>query len=139
MIKILWFSNALLENTDRGITGTWLHAMSEGLTLSGKVILGIVTSGRVNNITRSEYQEIQQWIVPDAPISKKNGLPDQSIVQYYMDVIEEFQPDLIHVWGIESYPGLITARNAIEIPTLLEIQGIAGAVGKFVDGGLTFT
>lgn len=137
-MRILWFSNALFEKTDRGVTGTWLHAMSEGLTSSGKVELANITSGKVKSLVRKDYGQIKQWVVPFASVSKTTGLPRSKVIQNYLDVIEEFNPDLIHIWGVESYPALISARYIIKIPTLLEIQGISGIVAKFVDGGLSF-
>ena len=137
-MRILWFSNALFEKMDRGVTGTWLHAMSKGLTSSGKVELANITPGKVKSLVRQDYEQIKQWVVPFESVSKTTGLPGNRLVQYYLDVIEEFKPDLIHVWGVESFPALITSRYKHNIPSLLEIQGIAGIVAKYVDGGLSF-
>jgi glycosyltransferase involved in cell wall biosynthesis len=58
-------------------------------------------------------------------------------INYYLSAINEFVPDLIHVWGVESYPGLITARKYVNFPALIEIQGLKGAIAYFSDGGLT--
>jgi glycosyltransferase involved in cell wall biosynthesis len=136
-IKVLWLSNALFEKTDRGVTGTWLHAMSEGLIASGRIELGNITSGKVTGLVRSDHGEIKQWVVPLVRSTNRDGLPEGKIVNYYLAAIKEFDPDLIHIWGIESYPALITSRNSTKAPKLLEIQGIAGACAKFVDGGLS--
>lgn len=43
-------------------------------------------------------------------------------LEYFKKIIEDFKPDIIHVWGSESYFGLISLIT--DIPTILHIQGI---------------
>jgi len=137
-LKILWFSNTLVKKQDIGGTGTWLDAMSKGLVDTGKVQLANITTGKVKGLVRSDYGQIQQWIVPFSSMFDKNGLPEDRIVNYYLTAINDFEPDLIHIWGTESYAGLITARKMTNFPTLLEIQGLIGSIAKVYHGCLTF-
>ncbi len=137
-IKVLWLSNALFEKADMGVTGTWLHTMSEGLMSSGRIILGNVTSGKVKGLIRADYGNIKQWVIPFKRRMNRDGLPGKKIVDYYLAIISEFNPDIIHIWGIERFPALITARHFITVPKILEIQGIAGACAKFANGGLSY-
>jgi glycosyltransferase involved in cell wall biosynthesis len=55
-----------------------------------------------------------------------------------MELIDEFSPDLVHVWGTECNWGLLTGRNMLNFPVLLEMQGLRGIISQVFDGGLTF-
>lgn len=43
-------------------------------------------------------------------------------INYYKRIIDDFQPDIIHVWGSESYHGLIS--KVTNLPVILHIQGV---------------
>jgi glycosyltransferase involved in cell wall biosynthesis len=136
--RVLWFSNATLTSLDPGDTGTWLQAMAEGLVKSGRVTLGNVTTGAVGRLTRVDTADVQQWIAPAARAIDRTGLPSSRVVSGYVAAVEGFAPDLIHVWGAETFPGLLTARGIVKPPALLEIQGLRGAYDRVNSGGLTF-
>jgi glycosyltransferase involved in cell wall biosynthesis len=135
-MKILWLSNIVLSNDDKGLGGAWLGAMAKQLIASGAVTLGNITSGKVLHITCQNCGAIKQWIVPTSPVNK-NGLPSRGIVDNILKVVEEFSPDIVHVWGTELYWGLLTARKLIKQPALLEIQGLKFAIASVFAGGLS--
>lgn len=136
-MKILWLSNAVLSVGDRASTGTWLDAMAQLLVLSGEVTLGNISSDKVMHLARQDCGSIKQWIVPLSTPSNRSGLPSQKVVADILQAVKEFSPDLVHVWGTESYWGLITENNKIGFPSLLEIQGLKGPYSRVFSGGLT--
>ena len=136
-LKILWFSNRIIEKVDSRNTGTWLNTMSHGLMNTGEIALSNITQGKVKELVRRDEDSINQWIVPLTMKLNKEGLPVSRTIDYYLKVIDDVKPDLIHVWGTESYAGLITARKMALTPVLLEIQGIKGAIARIYDGRLT--
>lgn len=136
-MKILWFSNKFLQLQDNGITGTWLNALSEKLANTDQIQLGNITAGNVRNLERSDFGRIKQWVVPGSAKINKNGLPNNKIINFYLTAINDFKPDLIHVWGSESYSGLITARKLTTLPTLLEIQGSKASIARVYNGYLS--
>lgn len=127
----------MLEPVDRGVTGTWLHAMADGLVNSGRITLGNITTGRVSELTRLDGEGVTQWIAPAVRKVGKDGLPNTKVVAGYLSAIEQFNPDIIHVWGAETFPGLLTARGVVKHPALLEIQGLKGPWAELYHGGLT--
>lgn len=139
MIKILWLSNKVLSKQDTGTSGTWLDAMARGLICSSKIELGNITEGRVRQITRQDFGQVKQWIVRSSSyIFNYDGLPARETVAEIIRAVDEFSPDLIHVWGTESFWGLLTARKLINNPTLLEMQGLKGPISQVYNGGLSF-
>jgi L-malate glycosyltransferase len=136
-MRILWFSNVVLNDTDTGATGTWLHAMSRELSDTGLIELGNVSDGNVIKVTSQNLGSIKQWVVPSVGKTKSTGVLSKQFVNNIIRIIEEFRPDLIHIWGTEGSWGLLTLRNKINIPILLGIQGIKGAISKFYSADLT--
>ncbi|MCI5144563.1 MAG: hypothetical protein D3923_03330, partial [Candidatus Electrothrix sp. AR3] len=138
-MKILWLCNKAFSDTDTGGGGTWLQPLANALVQSGTVDLANITMpGRVKVVTRSEYQGIKQWVVPVTRL-RSNGLPAPSVVTAIVKAVQEFSPDIIHIWGTENYWGLLTARKILPFPALLRIQGIKYLVGKNFSGNLTFS
>jgi glycosyltransferase involved in cell wall biosynthesis len=113
--------------------------MARGLLDSGSVELGIIVSGPVKQVTRSDYRQVKQWLVPNKSRMGHDGLPTDSVVSSIVTAVNEFSPDLVHVWGTESSWGLLTSRGLLMYPTLLEMQGIKGQIAKVFYGGLTLS
>jgi glycosyltransferase involved in cell wall biosynthesis len=137
MMKILWLSNTTLTDSDGGGSGTWLQALFRGLVDSGVVELGNIALGAVSQTIRQDCGPVRQWVVPAASGSSRNGLPPDTIVADIIKAVEEFAPDLVHVWGTECFWGLLTARKLVKQPALLEMQGLKYAIVRVFAGGLT--
>ena len=80
-LKVLWLSNKVRSDQDRGSTGTWLDAMAQALVQSGQVELANIAMGPVRATTRQDIGPITQWIIPASARSHLcNGLPSAAIV-----------------------------------------------------------
>jgi len=137
-LRVLWLCNAVLSSGDLKTTGTWLGALAQQLVASGELTLGNISTGNVTRLTRQDCGAIKQWIVPASVPSDRDGLPSHKVVADILEVVDEFAPNLVHVWGTEAYWGLLTARGYIRTPALLEMQGLKGAIAKNYSGGLTW-
>jgi glycosyltransferase involved in cell wall biosynthesis len=135
-MRVLWLSNAVFTGEELQTTGTWLGPLAEALLASGDVVLGNISEGKVPGATRRDCGAVTQWVVPRATLSPRDGLPPAYVVAQVLDAIEEFAPDLVHVWGVENYWGLLTARRLVKRRALLEMQGLRGAYAKVYTGGL---
>lgn len=138
-IRVLWMSNRVLNEKDSMGTGTWLGSLAWSLAQSGDIELGNISYGNVSGLSKSDYGGISQYVV-SLKINDLNsrGLPSPVIINDIIKAVEEFSPDLLHVWGTELFWGLLTARKILTIPTLLEIQGLKSAIAPVFDGGLKF-
>lgn len=140
-IKVLWFSNVEYSENKPTSTGTWLHAMFIQLKLVPELvdICCCITFGNVTTTERKDYIDTHQYIIPKK-YCKKNGLPTNNCVTEIVNIIKSENPDVIHVWGVEYYWGLICNIPDIisKYKVLLEIQGIKGVCAnkKYYYGGL---
>lgn len=137
-MKVLWLCNCPLSDADDGATGTWLGAMAHGLLDSGSIELGIIARGPVSRFTRRNYLQVHQWLVPTGARLGRDGLPSASLTKAVIAAVNEFSPDLIHIWGTEDFWGVLKLRGLLTKPSLLEMQGLKGAYAVYFYGGLTF-
>ncbi|MDD5676903.1 MAG: glycosyltransferase [Kiritimatiellae bacterium] len=138
-MKVFWFCNCPLSDSDATGTGTWLGAMAHALLGSKDVELGIIAPGPVRQFTRSDYRQVKQWLIPAGTSIGSDGLPPASLVQAILAAVNEFSPDLVHIWGTETFYGLLSARGLLTYPSLLLLQGLSGQIAKVFYGGLTLS
>jgi glycosyltransferase involved in cell wall biosynthesis len=135
-VKVLWLSNISFSEESIKGSGTWLHSASKFLLNSNEIILHNITNSNIDKITRSDYGGIQQWLIPFEN-NFNNGLPSSSTVNKIVGIINEIKPDIIHIWGVESYWGLLSARGYIAGNVILEIQGLKHSIYRHFFSGLS--
>lgn len=141
-MRVLWFTNSPCnygkENSYNG--GGWMTALQDGITSSDiireeKIELGI--SFVMNNQPKKVEQDgVAYYPVPLAVKSKKDKIldaihpndvhRDEVLWKHYITnfkrVIDDFEPDVIEIFGSELYMGL--ASFATNRPCVLHIQGL---------------
>lgn len=137
-MKILWLSNFCFRDGANTGSGTWIESMGEALVQTGKYDLYNITLGSVNKPIKSDVCGIKQWVFPIKTVARKAmcAMPPEKMVRGICKVANSIKPDLIHVWGIERFWGLLTARKLIDYPALLEMQGIPSAMVPYMTGCL---
>ena len=138
MRKVLWLSNYRFVESPNASSGTWIEAMGRALACYGHYELHNITLGSVSESVESDACGIKQWIFPIKTVVKKAlwELPPEKVLRGICDVVNAIKPDLVHVWGIERFWGLLTARNIIDYPALLEMQGLPSAMVPYMTGCL---
>jgi glycosyltransferase involved in cell wall biosynthesis len=109
--------------------------MGGKLAESDEIELANISQERLKSPIERNFGSIRQWLVPNEKLGR-NGLPSSQTVKYIQDIISEYQPELIHVWGTENYWGILSARKLIPGPVLLEMQGLMYAYARVYYGGL---
>jgi len=136
-MRVLWFSNCPLIESQITASGTWIQPMAEGLLTTGSLELAVIAFADVPRFTRHNYRNISQWLVPIRMRAERDGLPNLNLVKEIVQACESFQPDLVHIWGVEYYWGLLTARKYVQVPALLEMQGMMMLCAKYFSADLT--
>ncbi len=136
-MKVLWLSNRLFSNDSAKNSGTWLLALGPELIKSGEVLLANISFGKTNSIETSDYENIRQWKIPQLDLSP-GELPPDNIVTKLIHVIDEFKPDIIQIWGVEHFWGLLLEKGLLKYPCILNIQGIMTTISSAYSGGLSF-
>lgn len=134
-LRILWFCNLKFSGEESKTSGSWLNALGSALVENEHIELCNITAGNVKRITRQDFGEIMQWIVPYQS-KLKCGLPKRKIIKEIQEIVKQINPSIIHVWGTENYFGVLTAQKYINGTVILEIQGLKYAIEKYFYAGL---
>lgn len=161
-MRILWFSDTAMPAvrrrlglTDQGNRAGWVANAATALSARKEIELGIAwsspllqqhlqfTEGALTYycIPRGGWMEAVGHRLRGTPLRHAWQLltyvPRYSIRQPLQDcmrVVEEFQPDLIHIHGTESFYGLLGART--EKPVVVSLQGILTEYAKVYWGSI---
>ena len=140
MKQILWFSVCMLNSGINKVSGSWLYSMARLLTESNDIVLTNITMS--NSVKTGEVKHIkindnfQEYILPNWKLDN-NGIPDKKFFPIIKKSIEEVSPDLIHVWGVESWFSKVIPLLDINIPILLEIQGLHSTCARVYYGDMS--
>ncbi len=148
-MKVLWFSNTPgLANgylKGKSFGGGWIDALQLGVEAVDDCDLGFVfyTDRSMDSFKygRTSYFPVQRTLN-----SKLKRLWARILtkVEYeenmnsFLNIIEEFKPDVIHVHGTESPFGLITKRVK-DVPVAISIQGNLNVLAKKYFSGIAYS
>lgn len=150
-MRVLWFTNCALLPVTRKLgapdpaSGGWMASLALALQCYPDLQLGVASESEIDyepfeadgiqfyNIYRpakhgSLVSIYQRWF---PKMDSTAGL------RKCLDVVDRFQPDVIHVHGTEGYYGLLARESSI--PLVVSIQGILSVCELFYFGGFTCT
>ena len=142
-LRILWISHnplplfADMLGVSQAISGGWLIALADALVESGKVYLGVVSDVVGAEWTHKRLGGIENYAIPMPRRRQIFFRPTKAMVRDYKHVVEEFNPDIIHIHGTESYFGLLSSERHLDRPTVISIQGIIDFYRKHLLGGMS--
>lgn len=144
-MRILWFSNAQIVGSVRNVGCSWIGSLEEKLSKVDDISLGVVFLTKDTNMynfsvgNRHYYPVIQKPFrskIHELIFRLKHKLQIQDNINHYLKIIENFKPDVIHIFGTESDFGLIV--NKTNVPCVIHIQGVLNVIIRKWFSGLTF-
>ena len=129
-MKILWLCNVLLPKfakelkTSAPVTGGWLTGAADAISAVESVELHVCCGQRLSKdwITRT-VDGIAFHGYPASP--KESHQYDGKTEACFRQLLQQVQPDLVHIWGTE-FPHALAMVRAFNKPekTLVNIQGL---------------
>jgi len=134
-MKILWFTNspsgARYHLTGKQtIAGGWIESLEKTLWEFDEIELAIAFHWRdAKAVEKFSLEHATYYKIPNYSQNKfyrywsrrSGSLEPDTVVDHFEEVIRDYQPDVVHIFGTESAFGLVIPR--IEIPTAIWIQG----------------
>ena len=104
-------------------SGGWMLALCHALLEKHPDIrLAIITTGQVSLLERYVSGGIDCFVVPMQNKNSKRELV--YALKACARIVEEWDPDIIHIHGTERFFGLLSARSIVSFPTVISIQGL---------------
>lgn len=115
-----------------------MPALAEALIEKGDVQLAVATALDVPEFRKENIRNINYYALPLPGGPVEGGRLPASLIDSYRQVLDDFEPDIIHVHGTEYFEGLLTGRGHINCPTVVSIQGIIDVYQHHYWGGIPF-
>ena len=129
-MKVLWFSNAEIIGSNKDIGCSWIGSLEAELSKVSDIQLGIVFNSNQFDSPQFKIGKTSYFPVRTEPLRNKfkklynrykHNIEDESVIQLYLNVVHDFQPDIIHIFGTESDFGLLIPGT--DVPCVIHIQG----------------
>lgn len=160
-MRVLWFVNTAFPAMDRHLgkeeylgTGWWVKATANEMAKLEGLEIGVAwASSEVRKYERFEEEGFVYYLIPQHPFSVKRRniisriwsrlnrvfstfLPYryENEIRDCVRAVDDFKPDVVHVWGTENFYGLIC--NKINVPVLIKLQGLLSVIQIDYWGGL---
>ena len=135
-MKLLWFTNTPSMATERltgtyNIGGGWLESLEKHFRKETDIEVAVAFYWDGTQVLDKFIEEGRQYYAIPAPFAgsklqkykrrSQNLIEPPEIVNYFEEIVADFQPDMIHVFGTEKAFGLIAPK--VDVPTAIWIQG----------------
>lgn len=136
-MRILWVTNQPTPNIAKalnipvGFGGGWMIELSNQLSRNNEKLGMCFVDSIYNQSKKGRYENIDYYTIP----AKKNELKvSGSNIEGFCKVIEDYRPNIIHIWGTEyihSYIAVLAAEKCNMIDrTVISIQGLVSIYAK---------
>lgn len=138
-MRVLWITNnvmpypAKMLNVEASNFGGWILSMIDKVSKNKNINLAIATIYDCKNIIKYEKDGIKYYLVPG-----KKGYNYYSKTEKYWKLLDEdFNADIVHLFGSEFYHGLAYLNSHPNTKSILNIQGLVSICGREYLGGMT--
>lgn len=132
-MRVLWFTNTPSLSAkylkDNSVGSGWIGSLEAALSKISSIELGI--SFNVNDAVKPFTLDKTQYYPVHITSAKskikkvvsrwQKPIQNETDIQPYLDIVHEFKPDLINIFGTEDVFGLIVGKT--DIPCIIHIQG----------------
>lgn len=149
-MRVLWFVNVPPKEASEYLClkslniGGWFDSLKDELVKNPDIQLGIAFSYADMRTESFTINKIKYYKLPYLRPTKgikarianlMHQLEPLESLEHYLNTVEDFKPEIIHIFGTERNYGLII--NRINVPCVIHIQGILNEIIKKYFSGIS--
>ena len=142
-MNVLWMTYAPIGaacealGAARAQSGSWVDATARALAATAQPPrLAVATLAPGQTLRKAEQDGVTYYCIAGGHAHRGTRAPRQNVA-LWRQVVEDFRPDLIQIWGSEFTDGLDLLDAAPGVPAVLNMQGVITAIDKYPNGGLS--
>lgn len=129
-MRVLWLSNIQTSVTNNGVGCSWVGSLENELSQKTDIQLGVSFNSNQPDTSEFSIGNTKYFPLKRKKVLNKysrlyrrlsHKIESEKRVEAYLEVIQKFNPDLIHIFGSEGDYGLIIQKTSV--PCILHIQG----------------
>lgn len=139
-MRVLWIVNSILPypaeklGVEKNAYGGWINGLAENLRNEKNLNFAIATTYFGNDVKRFSDGKITYYLIPGAPVFKYN----KEIDRYCKLIVDEFEPDILHIHGSEFAHGLSFLNVCNDkVKKIISIQGLTSRIGQVYLSGIS--
>ncbi|MBD1262679.1 glycosyltransferase family 4 protein [Maribacter polysiphoniae] len=137
-MKILWITNTVFPDLTKAlgletpVVGGWMYGLAKDLSKSD-VNLFVATSTIHLQEYHNKINGIDYYLLKG---SKPNTEYDKALVTQWERIIDQINPDLVHIHGTEGAHGLALVKSHPSLKYVISIQGMTSIISRYYTGGI---
>lgn len=140
-MKVLWISNVLFPeackelNIKTPVIGGWMNSSALALLdTNPNIQLAVAALYPGKEFRCLDNYKIKYYLIPDKGGDEKYNT---RLEPYYLNIKNDFRPDLVHIFGSECPHSLAWVRACGNKNVVVSIQGLVSSISKYYLGGIS--
>lgn len=132
-MKVLWFTvspSLAAGYLNIPVAGRgWIESLQERIKAIEGIELGVAFVHGKKEVNKFTYENATYYALPSKGGRIKKfidrhftNLNDKELIEYCIEAVNDFKPDVIHIFGTEEAFGLISDK--IKVPVVIHLQGL---------------
>jgi glycosyltransferase involved in cell wall biosynthesis len=137
-IRVLWITNTLSKHIASAhgqrtyFSGGWTDALLDLVSSAQGYKFAVATCADVAEIKTSVVNGINFYTLPRSAAVRRKG----RLAGAWVDVCEEFKPDIIHIYGTEYSAGIECFHSWPRAKYIISVQGLPGIISRYYNAGI---
>lgn len=130
-MKILWIVNTIFPypaeklGYNKSVFGGWMLGLMNKLIENDDIELAIATTYSGIELKKYIDHRVVYYLLP----CKNNYKYDSNLEHYWIDINDDFKPDIVHLHGTEFAHGLAFLNVCPHVKSVVSIQGLVSLYG----------
>jgi L-malate glycosyltransferase len=142
-MRVLWITNlpfgAACDVAGRHKTGgNWLDAAHKTIISNNSINLAVATFTTHSRTSKHQIKGTTFYFIPGGDNPKRYRLSSSININIWNEILSDFKPDLIHIWGTEYRHGLLALQLKGKVPAIIYMQGVMRQISRHYLSGLPF-
>lgn len=140
-MKILWVSSVpigpaskILNLPYSGTSGGWINSEYEKMNLEDNKMYFLTSTRNISEDYICNSWEKGSAYCIKSPINSIGIKTPKKITKIIDKIIEDIKPDIIHIWGTESYISNAVSKSKYPCKKVVYIQGLIGMHIRYLGG-----
>ena len=141
-MRVLWITNIIMptlakaKGMDITAVGGWMYSSLKRLKDSAPINIAVATVYNGNKFDITEIDDIIYYLLPMHGRSSFKYNP--KLEHYWVQVQNNFQPDVVHIHGSEYSHGLAYVNACGTQGVVVSIQGLVSVCSRYYTAGINY-
>jgi glycosyltransferase involved in cell wall biosynthesis len=137
-MNILWITNTIFPEPSeklglsKPVSGGWMYGLAKQLSKQNGTSMAVASTWQKNEYVELDIDATKYYVLPNLDEYKY----PQHLEAYWKKIIEQYQPDIIHIHGTEYQNALACMRANPTQNYIISVQGLVSVIAKYQYAGI---